>query len=56
MVFSIEASISADKEALTEKINSAYLAKYKTPQNIKYAIGIIEEKHMEKTMEFTITE
>jgi hypothetical protein len=55
-VFSIQAVVPKDKEAITEKINLAYLAKYNTGQNIEYAKGIIEQKHIDKTMEFIISE
>ncbi|WP_169315718.1 hypothetical protein [Haliscomenobacter hydrossis] len=39
-----------------EKINIAYLTKYNTGHNIVYANGIVEEKHIDKTMEFVIEE
>lgn len=56
MIFSIEAFIPKDNKVITEKINNAYLAKYNSPHNIEYAKGIIEKKHVEKTMEFFIIE
>lgn len=56
MIFSIEAFIPKDNKVITEKINNAYLAKYNSPHNIEYAKGIIEEKHVKKTMEFFIVE
>lgn len=55
-VVAIKASIPADKEMITEKINLAYLTKYNSGQNIEYAKGIVEKEHIEKTMEFLITE
>lgn len=54
-VFAIKAFIPEDLEELTEKINLAYLTKYNQGQNIKYAQGIVEKEHAEKTMEFVIT-
>lgn len=53
-VFNIQALIPTDKEEITEKINIAYLAKYNSGHNIEYAKGIVEGKHIDKTMEFII--
>ncbi len=55
-IFDIKAVIPSDIEDLTQNINNAYLTKYNTGHNIDYANGIVEEKHIDKTMEFTITE
>ncbi|WP_160140069.1 DUF2255 family protein [Chryseobacterium sp. c4a] len=52
--YNIKAVIPEDLDQLTEEINQAYLTKYNFGQNSKYAIGIIEDKHIERTMEFTI--
>lgn len=53
-IFNIQAAIPLDNEAITEGINKAYLSKYHTGHNIKYAKGIVAEKHIEKTMEFIV--
>ncbi|MFP3831260.1 DUF2255 family protein [Chryseobacterium sp. SIMBA_028] len=53
-IFNIKAVIPSDNEELTDKINQAYLTKYNIGRNRKYAIGIIQEKHIERTMEFII--
>lgn len=53
-IFSIAANIPNDNLEMAEKINSAYLVKYNTGKNIEYANGITQEKHINKTMEFTI--
>lgn len=53
-IYDINAGIPEDINLLTEEINQAYLTKYNVGQNRKYAMGIIEEKHIEKTMEFII--
>ena len=55
-IFFIKATIPEDIKAITEKINIAYLTKYNTGHNIEYANGIVEEKHIDKTMEFSIIE
>jgi hypothetical protein len=55
-IFHIQATIPKDNSDMTERINHAYLAKYNSDHNIKYAIGIIEDKHVEKTMEFIVCE
>ncbi|QDP86204.1 DUF2255 family protein [Chryseobacterium sp. SNU WT5] len=54
-IFKIKAEIPEKENGLMEKINNAYLSKYtSTEHNKKYAEGIIEEDHIEKTMEFII--
>ncbi|KIA88888.1 DUF2255 family protein [Kaistella jeonii] len=54
-IFKIKAEIPADENGLMEKINDAYLSKYtSTEHNKKYAVRIIEEAHIEKTMEFIL--
>ncbi|REC63665.1 DUF2255 domain-containing protein [Chryseobacterium pennae] len=53
-IYTIKAIVSEDIEQLTDKINRAYLTKYNFGRNRKYAMGIIEEKHIERTMEFII--
>jgi hypothetical protein len=55
-IIRIQAFIPKDNTEMTESINQAYLAKYNSEHNIKYAQGIIEEKHVEKTLEFIICE
>ncbi|AZB11527.1 DUF2255 family protein [Chryseobacterium sp. G0162] len=55
-IYNIKATMPADQDQLTEEINQAYLTKYNAGQNGKYATGIIEDKHVEKTMEFIIYE
>jgi hypothetical protein len=53
-IFHIKALVPNDLEELTSDINIAYLTKYNTAANLKYSKGIIEQKHVEKTMEFII--
>lgn len=53
-IYYIKALIPDDLDQITDKINKAYLEKYNFGVNSKYAIGIIEEKHIDKTMEFII--
>ncbi|OXA78961.1 hypothetical protein SAMN05444397_1082 [Flavobacterium aquidurense] len=55
-VFNIKAVIPDDLIKISEQINNAYLEKYDSGSNSKYAHGIIKQKHIEKTMEFIITE
>lgn len=55
-IYSIKAIIPEDISNLTEEINEAYLTKYNSDHNIKYSKGIIQEKHIAKTMEFIIWE
>lgn len=54
LIFDIQGIIPADNDELTTHINHAYLAKYNSAHNIKYAEAIIKKKHIEKTMEFII--
>ena len=53
-IYKIEARIPEDLSELEEEINQAYLDKYDSGENSFYAKGIIEEKHVAKTMEFVI--
>lgn len=53
-IYPIKALIPKDINDLTEEINEAYLTKYNTGHNIPYSQGIIQEKHIAKTMEFII--
>lgn len=55
-IYPIKAIIPEDISDLTEEINEAYLTKYNSDHNIKYSKGIIQEKHVAKTMEFIILE
>lgn len=54
VLYNIKAIIPEDLNQLTEEINQAYLTKYNFGRNSKYAIGIIEDKHVKRTMEFII--
>lgn len=54
--FTINGLVPQDKDELADAINQAYLTKYNTGHNIKYAKGIVTEKHIEKTMEFIFCE
>ncbi|PKF75993.1 DUF2255 family protein [Chryseobacterium sp. PMSZPI] len=54
VVYTITAVIPEDIAELTDEINKAYLTKYNSGKNRKYATGIIETQHIEKTMEFVI--
>lgn len=53
-IVSIEARIPEDMDDLSERINKAYLDKYNYGDNSKYALGIVEPAHIEKTMEFVL--
>lgn len=53
-IFNIKAKIPDDLDDLNDKINKAYLDKYNSGENSFYAIGITEQNHVEKTMEFVI--
>lgn len=55
-IYPIKAIIPEDISDLTEEINQAYLTKYNSEHNIQYSQGIIQEKHVAKTMEFIILE
>lgn len=54
MIYPIKALIPEDINNLTEEINQAYLTKYNSSHNSPYSQGIIQEKHIAKTMEFII--
>ncbi len=53
-IIPIIAKIPEDIDDLKEGINQAYLKKYNHGDNSKYALGIIEPAHVEKTMEFVL--
>lgn len=53
-IYNIKAVIPEDLNQLTDDINQAYLTKYNFGRNSKYATGIIENKHIERTMELII--
>ncbi|MBP2617535.1 DUF2255 family protein [Chryseobacterium jejuense] len=55
-IYNINAIIPEDLNQLTDDINQTYLTKYNSEHNRKYAIGIIEDQHIVKTMEFIISE
>lgn len=55
-IFKIKALVPDDLKELTPDINTAYLTKYNTGSNLHYSKGIIQQKHIEKTMEFIICE
>ncbi|AZA50256.1 DUF2255 family protein [Chryseobacterium carnipullorum] len=55
-IFNIKAVVPDDITDLTPEINTAYLTKYNTGSNLRYSQGIIQQKHVEKTMEFIIWE
>jgi hypothetical protein len=55
-IYKIEAVIPKDLYELTEQVNAAYLNKYNFGSNAAYAQGIIEQKHIDKTMEFILSE
>ncbi|WP_316803391.1 DUF2255 family protein [Pedobacter nototheniae] len=52
--FNIQAIIPQDLTAITDEINKAYLSKYNYGENAKYALGITEQKHIDKTLEFIV--
>ncbi|AZA76469.1 DUF2255 family protein [Chryseobacterium sp. G0186] len=54
IIYNIKAVIPDDNRELMEEINQAYLTKYNTGHNRKYSKGIIQEKHIERTMELII--
>ena len=56
VVLDITAKIPQDLEVLNAKINQAYLDKYNSGDNAKYAIGITQQEHIDKTMEFVVIE
>ncbi|MCT2563750.1 DUF2255 family protein [Chryseobacterium herbae] len=55
-IFNIKALVPDNLKELTPDINTAYLTKYNTAVNLKYSKGIVEQKHVEKTIEFVICE
>lgn len=56
LIFNINTRVPTDNDELTDAINNAYLMKYNSEHNMEYAKGIIQTKHIEKTMEFIIDE
>lgn len=54
VTYTIKAVVPEDIDQLTEEINQAYLTKYNFGQNSKYATGIIEDRHIKRTMEFIV--
>lgn len=54
--FNISANIPDDLKKITSKINTAYLDKYNSGENSKYATGITKPAHFDKTMEFVVIE
>lgn len=54
ITFNIEATIPNDIKELTSRINQAYIDKYNFGRNMEYVEGIIQQKHIDKTMEFVI--
>ncbi|MBB6369878.1 DUF2255 family protein [Chryseobacterium shigense] len=55
-IFNIKARVPDDLNEITSDINTAYLTKYNTDSNLTYSKGIIQQKHIEKTMELIICE
>lgn len=51
-IINITAIIPKDIEQLHEEISKAYLRKYDYGENAYYAQGIIQDKHVARTMEF----
>jgi len=54
IICNIKALVPVDIDTLADRINQAYLNKYNYGRNTKYAQGIIQQKHIDKTMEFEI--
>ena len=54
ITFNIKATIPNDIKELTNRINQAYIDKYNFGRNIEYVEGIIQQQHVDKTMEFMI--
>ena len=52
--FQIKAGIPEHSSDLSAAISAAYLKKYNHGKNSKYATGITAQKHVEKTMEFSV--
>lgn len=55
-IYKIKAEIPIDKDKISEKINIAYINKYNSGYNAKYAQEIVKQNHIDKTMEFIIVE
>ncbi len=53
-IIPVTAVVPSDIDSLNEKISQAYLKKYNSGSNAPYALGIIEARHVAKTMEFVI--
>ena len=53
-VFAVRAHIPEDLEALTPRINQAYLDKYTSEHNRPYAEGIVRKEHAAHTMELLL--
>ncbi len=53
-IFKVHGIIPPDIKLLNQRINSAYLEKYDFGLNSIYAKGIVQPKHVEKTLEFII--
>lgn len=53
-ILNIKAQIPIDIKELSEQISKAYLDKYNFGRNAEYAKGIVEQDHIDKTMEFII--
>ncbi|WP_454045830.1 DUF2255 family protein [Chryseobacterium sp. Marseille-Q8038] len=52
--YAIKALVPEDISDLTEEINQAYLTKYNSDHNSPYSQGIVQDKHIARTMEFII--
>jgi hypothetical protein len=55
-IFRINGLVPNDKDELADAINTAYLTKYNTEENIPYSKGITTQKHIDKTMEIILCE
>lgn len=53
-IYNIKATIPSDLKELTNIINQAYIDKYNFGRNVEYVEGILQQKHIDKTMEFEI--
>ncbi|MBK7109361.1 MAG: DUF2255 family protein [Chitinophagales bacterium] len=53
-IYNIQAAIPNDMNALTTSINQAYIDKYNFGKNIEYVSGIIQQNHIDKTIEFIV--
>lgn len=56
LIVKIKAQIPNDLNQISAEINKAYLDKYNYGDNSVYAKGIIEQEHVDKTMEFIVAE